>query len=344
MRALARFGREVESRKGVSQSPTDNATLAALISDLAQDFRNNGIYAERERYNARNSGKPNWKKTISREVPFLTKGNVAIFPEIRTTRTLDSHENPLALIQAAVLEEIIEMHSWWLDGVEARADELRHFRKPSVPRFLWPAKLRSLLPSLYANRSVFLAKALIDYVEETAGHAEGNFVCGVEDFSAVWEHMLRKVLPGVEDGWNTKLPKPGYVRSEDGSVEMSGSGMQTDIIVRDNNQLIVIDAKYYGATGKGSVPGWTDIVKQLYYQIALEKVVSTKTTVSNCFAFPTGPGIAQPYSSARVFISPEAPVQGFPEIECRYFDILEVLKAFSGHRELVLSMQGIEEA
>ena len=344
MRALARFGREVESRKGVTQSPADNATLAALISDLAQDFRNNGIYAERARYNSRNSGKPDWKKTLSREIPYLTKDNVAIFPEIRTTRTLDSHENPLALIQAAVLEEIIEMHSWWLDGVKARADELRYFRKPTVPRFLWPTTLRSLLPSLYANRPVFLAKALIDYVEETAGHAEGSFVCGVEDFSAVWEHMLRKVLPRVEDGWNTRLPKPGYIRCDDGSVEISSSGMQTDIIVRDNNHLTVIDAKYYAATGKGSVPGWPDIVKQLYYQMALEKIVTTETTVSNCFAFPAGSGIAQPYSSARVFITAETPALDFPEIECRYINMLEVLEAYSAHRKLLPAMTGIVEA
>jgi len=67
---------------------------------------------------------------------------------------------------------------------------------------LWPGELRSLLPTLYANRPVFLAKSLIAYIEETAAHSEGEFVCGVEDFSSVWEHMLRKVLPGVEDGWN----------------------------------------------------------------------------------------------------------------------------------------------
>ena len=31
------------------------------------------------------------------------KVGVAVYPETRTTRTLDSHENPLAQIQAAVL-------------------------------------------------------------------------------------------------------------------------------------------------------------------------------------------------------------------------------------------------
>ena len=343
MRALARFGREVESRKGVARSTGDNATLAALISDLAQDFRDNGIYSERMRYYDRNSGKPDWKRTISREIPFLTSGGTAVYPETRTTRTRDSHETLLAQAQAAVMGEIIETHSWWLDGIQSRANELRPFRKPLSPRFLWPGALRSLLPSLYASRPVYLANTLIAYLEETATHAAGEFICGVEDFSTVWEHMLRKTLPGVEEGWNAKLPKPGYVRREDGSVEMFDRGMQTDIIVREDNHLTVIDAKYYGATGKGSVPGWPDIVKQLYYQMALEKVVS-KETVSNCFAFPAGYRISQPYSSARVYISTEKPVQDFPVIECRYIDMLEVLEAYSGHRKLVPAVPCIAKA
>lgn len=333
MRALARFGRDVESRKGVARDPNDNATLAALIADLAEDFRDNGIYSERARYRTRSSGKPDWKNTIVSERPFFTEGNVAIFPEMRTTKTLDSHSNPLALIQAAVMREITETHSWWLEGARSRESELRSFRTPVMPRFLWPAALRSLLPGLYANRPVFLAKALIDYIEETAGHSEGSFVCGVEDFSAVWEHMLRKVLPGVEHGWNTRLPKLGYVRKEDGILEMQERGMQTDIIIREDNHLTIVDAKYYAATGRGSVPGWQDIVKQLYYQMALEKVVSGES-VSNCFAFPAGRGSVQPYFSAGVYISPEAPVPGFPQIGCIYIDMITVLELYISNRRL----------
>jgi len=86
--------------------------------------------------------------------------------------------------------------------------------------------------------------------------------------------------------------------------------------------------------GKGSVPGWPDIVKQLYYQMALEKVVDGET-VSNCFAFPAGRSSAQPFSSAQVFLSKDVPVDDFPEIGCIYIDILEVMKAYSGNRNLL---------
>ncbi|OUS07840.1 hypothetical protein A9Q96_04890 [Rhodobacterales bacterium 52_120_T64] len=328
MRTLARFGREVESRKGIARAAGDNATLAALIAELAQDLRDNGIYSERARYGSRNSGKPDWKRTIVREMPFLTAGGVAVYPETRTTRTLDSHENPLAQIQAAVLGEIIDKHSWWLEGIESRAGELRSFRQPTSPRFLWPSALRSLLPTLYANRPVFLAKTLIAYIEETSVQSEGSFVCGVEDFSTVWEHMLRKVLPGVEEGWNAKLPKPGYVRIGSGEVEISDRGMQTDIIVREGSHLTVVDAKYYGATGKGSMPGWPDIVKQLYYEMTLKTVVKSGETVSNCFAFPAGSDTGRPFSSARVFQSNLDPVEEFPTIECRYITIHSVMEAY----------------
>lgn len=328
MRVLARFGREVESRKGITGSPGDNAALAALIHDLARDFRDNGIYSERERYRARNSGKPDWKRTISREMPFLTSAGTPVYPDTRTTRSLDSHEMLLAQIQAAVLSEIVEKHSWWLPGIASRAGELRSFRPPPLPRFLWPGKLRLLLPSLYARRPVFLANTMISYLEETSGNAEGDFVCGVEDFSAVWEHMLRKVLPGVEEGWNAKLPKPGYVRADTGEVEMLERGMQTDIVVRKGTHLTVIDAKYYGATGKGSVPGWPDIVKQLFYETALKAVVADGETVSNCFAFPSGGKSIQPFETVRIYYPDQTAAGAFPEIGCRYFDIHSVMEAY----------------
>jgi hypothetical protein len=96
------------------------------------------------------------------------------------------------------------------------------------------------------------------------------------------------------------------------------------------------DANQYFPRYKGSLPGWPDIVKQLYYQMALEMVV-TDETVSNCFAFPAGRGTPRPYSLARLYISPENPAPGFPEIECRYVDILGVLEAYYSKRKLDLN-------
>ncbi len=123
------------------------------------------------------------------------------------------------------------------------------------------------------------------------------------------------------------MPKPGYIKRDGGGVELLDRGMQTGIVVREDDHLIVVDAKYYAATGKGSVPGWPDIVKQLYYQMALEKVVDGET-VSNCFAFPAARNTSQPFSSAQVFLSKDLAADGFPEIGCIYIDIIEVMQAY----------------
>lgn len=93
-------------------------------------------------------------------------------------------------------------------------------------------------------------------------------------------------------------------------------------------RVTVVDAKYYGATGKGSMPGWPDIVKQLYYEMALKTVVKSGETVSNCFAFPAGNDTGRPFSSAGVFNSGLDPVEKFPTIECRYINTHSVMKAY----------------
>jgi hypothetical protein len=102
--------------------------------------------------------------------------------------------------------------------------------------------------------------------------------------------------------------------------------------------MLVFMSKHVATTaGKGSVPGWPDIVKQLYYQMALEKVV-TEEAVSNCFAFPAGRETAQPCSLVRIYTSPEDPAPGFPKIECRYLDIIDVLEAYSSNRKINLAV------
>lgn len=326
MKAMARFGREVESRRGSVHSEGGNAMLIALVYELAEDFRQNGIYAERVRFAARNDGKPHWTRTLGKELPFLTGSGEPVFATIRTRKALDAHENPLSQIQAVVLREVFEKHAWWLGGVSSRKAELRSFPAPRSPRTQWTRILRSYRQSLYASRALFLVEALCDYIDGVGGEASGEFLYGVEDFHRVWEQMLRKVLPNVQGGWNTRLVRPGYIRASDKTVSLK-DGMETDIIVGIGDDLRIIDAKYYDATGSGSVPGWPDIVKQVYYDKAL-RIAAPGKKVTNCFVFPTN-GLRSPeFSSAGVFLPDKTPSSGFTVIGCHYADTRQVLEAY----------------
>lgn len=337
MQVLARFGREVESRKGASRISSDNSSLIALIHDLAKDFSQNGIYAERVRYYSKNQGKPNWPRTLSKKLPFWSSDSALVYSDIVTRKALDAHENPLSIIQGEVLREIMTRHSWWLGGLKSRTNELYSFKKPKGNRSQWSSVLKHYRQNLFSNRALFLVEALSDYLDMTSTESDGVFLYGVEDFQSVWEHMLRKVIPNVESGWNTRLPKPGYIRNSDGSVAMPERGMQTDIITRTGTNLKIVDAKYYEATGIKSVPGWSDIVKQLFYEKAV-RIVDPSLDVSNCFIFPASKSRPPEFSEIRMYNEDRTEVLSLSRIECKYVDTSDVMNAYSKRQKVDLGI------
>jgi len=343
MKTLSRYGRETDGRSGLEAGDDEPVSVLPVINDLAQDFISYGLYAERLRYKSRDSGKPDWKSTISSEVPLLTRSGVAVYPVMRTTRVLDTRDIPLARIQAAILLEISARHGWWLGkGFQGLARALVSIDKPRLPRALWPVTLRQALNGLYASRPMALAQLLIRYLEEDQNVSGGTFLAGVPDFETVWEAMLRETLAGEETRlWNRRLPKPAY-SDPGGRAQTIGSGMEMDIVVRRereaNDHLHILDAKYYAATGTGSVPKTGDIVKQLMYELAMKVAIEdhgTEESVSGGFVFPSGGAHSRPFVEAGLSGGQTIDYR-FPTIRIYYADIKSVMEAYVGRREFMM--------
>ena len=336
MRTLARFAQETD-RLGVEAGGEGNTGRLAVVASLAKDFLLNGIFSERLRHRSHASGKPDWPRTVSREQCYFSADGSVVYQNIRTTRTRDSHDSLLAQIQAAILIEIIHQHGWWIDGITAREGELSRYTKPRLPRALWATHLRLLLPELYATRAILLANGLISYLSNDAALRTGYSYYGVEDFYTVWEHMLRQVLMGVEAEWNSRLPRPAY-QQIDGNLAVQDRGLQTDIILRDSSEILhVVDAKYYDATCLFNAPGLHDIVKQFFYDIAISSIVSAEE-VKGCFLFPSRVGETPAFTSVNMYHRDGSLAHGFPTIDCRYIDMVNVLHAYAEGRKLTLSI------
>lgn len=346
MQALARYGRETDSRSGLEAGEDEPVSVLPVINDLAQDFLKFGLYAERLRYKSRDTGKPDWKATIASETPLLRRSGVAVYPVMRTTRVLDTRDIPLTRIQAAVLQEICARHGWWLGrGFEGSVRALAGFQKPNVPRVLWPHALRQALNGLYAARPMALAQLLIRYLEEDQTVSGGEFLAGVPDFETVWEAMLRRTLSGEETSfWNERLPMPAYKNQANVVVPIPGRGMEMDIVVRRDGEredhLYILDAKYYAATGTGSVPKTGDISKQLMYELAMNTAIDDHggdESVSGGFVFPSGGAHAEPFVEAGL-MSGQTIDYRFPRIKIYYADIAEVMSAYVERREYCLGL------
>lgn len=329
MRTLAHFGQTTSNRKFDTDGDHGNPGSLAVIHRLARDFQKFGLFAERQRVRSRNSGKPDWKRTVTRKRAYGIEGSDEVFPDIATTRTIDSNDTLLAQLQTAIIEEIIEQHGWWLEGARARRSELRWQKKPHQPRALWAVLLDGLMPQLYSARSIFLAKYLAYYLQDCRASNSGSFVFGIEDFHTVWEQMLGATLHGVEPHWNQKLPRAVYETPLGELGEAPERRMLTDIVIRNATGYTIVDAKYYAATSVTSVPGWPDIAKQMFYEMALRSVVGNEPHIGNCFIFPAPMAGSPRYK--RITMRPAVKgtsVAAFPQIKCHYMRLDEVMSAY----------------
>jgi len=138
---------------------------------------------------------------------------------------------------------------------------------------------------LFDDRSLALADLLIQYWLASSLNSDGHFICGVSDFSAVWENMLKSTVNDVSAQWNAKLPTPGYFYSGGEFVPRAKGGV-IDIVVENPEGIIVADAKYYGAYSTATAPGFSDILKQSFYAKSVSDI-SKGRTVTSLFVFPT---------------------------------------------------------
>ena len=345
MRALARFGAETSKRNFEDHGDAGNPSALSVIKRLADDFRDYGLFSERIRRQTVNAGKPNWARTVTREIPILSNKEQPVYANIRTSSAVNSRNALLAQIQAAIIREIHNAHAWWLSGTSSRRQELLSCSHPPFPRTTWASKLEALLPSLYSARSVKLAKYLRDYLRDTLKSSDGALVFGVSDFHTVWETMLRETLArspkDTHRRWNAELPKPVYITSDKGHRDPRRRGMQADIILEDDTGYTIVDAKYYEAKSASTAPGWDDIVKQIFYEKALREIVDKAgkpaSVIRNIFVFPSKDGDGPLISSEIQHADGSPTTNMFPPIACAYVAVRDVLDCYvAGSQDIAL--------
>jgi hypothetical protein len=109
--------------------------------------------------------------------------------------------------------------------------------------------------------------------------------------------------------------------------------MLTDTVLNTPVGYIIVDAKYYSATSATTVPGWPDIAKQMFYEMALRSVIGEEACIRNYFVFPAPSLDATRYSRIEVRAkADDATVAAFPQVECHYMPIDDVMSAYVERR------------
>lgn len=304
----------------------------SLAASLLDDYRANGLYVRRVKEKTTNSGKVNWSRTIARSTPYPA-ANGPMYLDLSTSRSRYISNCETAKIHAQVIKELFSDYGLLWLGLSNYFDErLELMPKPPGTTEVQIAYLQRELQVSYSERDMFLIKGLIQYLRIKKGANTNNVLIGVRKFHNLWESMLDECLIG-KYAVNSKLPVPVYQTVDDEFIPVAQKGQRTDTVLKhpEENRFAVVDAKYYEASSPNTAPGWSDLVKQFYYQKAVCLLEGEEAVVSNHFIFPGYRGkLKAAYVAERdVTVNSEQDcLQQYSAIHCHYQAPVELLEAY----------------
>lgn len=330
MQALLKFTQNTKTKVESPEEGTDEIGFEKLeiFKYLINDFQYNGIFKNEEVFLQKNTGKINWKKTLSRSVSYPDSSNTPVFFDIYGNKRASIY-NEITKIHAEILKEIYINYSFLFIGKDRIPYLLKQYGESTLSIEAKLTLLTKELRSHFTDRKTLLLKTIIKYLLEYRGNKDKSSIIGLTRFHVAWEHMLAQCFNNVIN-INKYLPKPIFI-NKDGYAEVAkSSGMRTDIVIqyKDLKQLIVLDAKYYDATTVNNSPGWPDLVKQFFYEKALAQMPNFREyQFRNIFIFPgqnsTFDKVRMQDQKTLFFLDKE-----FPPIKCVYIDPLNLLDKY----------------
>ena len=272
MKVLKKYGKDSYKDKlstfGMDEEDAD-ANYLAIIDFIFQDFIEYGLYYnETEEYELNGNGGINWKKTIEKTDPLLTDNEIYYVDTYTRVEELNEHDY-IRQLHKAVINDCF--------------DKIKNFNKflgyPNldyhVANILEEDKtyynllqIDNELRVTFSERKVRLLRVMREYIEAILYKGEENFsVFGVRKFDPVWEKMCQVTLGNQYV--NKKENPYGNIMIERSASEWTKEGkkgnMKPDIIIEEENDLYILDAKYY-SLDKTSFPGVQDVAKQFLYE------------------------------------------------------------------------------
>ncbi|MFW2491714.1 LlaJI family restriction endonuclease [Clostridium chromiireducens] len=225
---------------------------------IISDYYVFGYYKEREvLYTVSKKGKINWNRTIKTQKPYV-QGNELYYLNFVTKKSTINEDELITLVHEYCVYESFEKIGWLFTKSMPAKPKIKFNRK------LFMSIIKDKLSCTFNDRNRVLFNnmlAIINYKGDA--DASINYKYGTYRFEYVWEKMIDKVF-GIENKADY-FPKTTWTIK---NKSYNNASLEPDTIMILNNNVYVLDAKYYkyGATGRSSdLPESTSINKQITY-------------------------------------------------------------------------------
>ncbi len=227
---------------------------------LIRDYENNGLYNEYiHNYKVDKKGNINWARTIKTQTPYIAN-NKLVYLDFIIKEKRDDLNNAILLIQKYIVEKCVENIGWLYPSVYIdRGNKLPCSTSACINILKQELRITNI------DSTKQLIKHMIQFLQYVGKDKSKQKLKEYKTkyFMNIWEDMLNEVL-GNEDA---SKYYPNAKWNIDGETT-DASNLRPDIILKNEEKVYVIDAKYYkyGITNKLSdLPQSSDITKQLLY-------------------------------------------------------------------------------
>lgn len=268
------------------------------------------------------NGKINWKKTLTNTEPIYLKGNI-IYNDFYT-RTNIREESIITSIQKYCLSVSTKILGWMYDIAPIKIENINL----SVNEMLY--HLNKELYATNVDNKKSIIKEMINLISGTNTTSILNnkeVAIGRYHFDKVWERLLKKELYRTFNEYNC-LPNTYYVDSKNNKI--MNSDLYPDMIIKEKNTIIIIDAKYYQLN---NLPPSSDVCKQLFYSQFI-KHRNRNYKIINMFLLPKN--LKQEYEYYGYAASEQTKKE--EKIMTYYIDTKCVLKDHQAIKKLINSL------
>lgn len=104
-----------------------------------------------------------------------------------------------------------------------------------------------------------------------------------------------------------------------------------DIVIENAEEIVVADAKYYGAQSADTAPGLADLLKQSFYSKGVEELSSGKS-VKSVFVFPTWNDSYRLSKGGFYKRETGEPTEWLNDVDCIYVDVSTLMQNYVSKR------------
>lgn len=283
---LALYSSHTESKSGFKREK-DAATETPMYAYIyiIMDFVTRGYYKEGiVEYASSKRGKIHWNRTIKQKKPVIQEADIYYLDFITKKNVINENDLITLIHQYCVYISFIRF-GWLFTDYKPPEPQIPFYRQ------WFSAALQEKLCRTFndANKMLFANMLKIINNEPDEGMRETSFTFGTNRFEYVWEKMIDAAF-GISDK-QRYFPKTKWKLARSGK-ECDNSKLEPDTIMLYNNNIYVLDAKYYkyGATKNPfDLPESASINKQITYGEYIDAQADLKnpdSVIYNAFLMP----------------------------------------------------------